>query len=210
MAEGTNNDKYHKRQARILRFSAKVIAREGYEKASIRRIAREMGMSISALYYYFKSKEDLLFSIQYTSFAELVEKLEARLEDVTRPNHRLFVLIENHIEHFLNRLNELNICSHEINTLKGTAYKKVWKIRRRYYDIALEIVTALKDSRKGTMLDPSLATLNLFGMLNWIYMWYEPKKNVTPAMLAEEIYNLFLNGINSKSRSSPLEKDRVS
>jgi AcrR family transcriptional regulator len=43
------------KQAEILAYSAGVIAKEGYEKASIRKIASAMGMSISALYYYFSS-----------------------------------------------------------------------------------------------------------------------------------------------------------
>jgi AcrR family transcriptional regulator len=180
-----------------------VIAQEGYEKASIRRIAKEMGMSISALYYYFASKEELLFSIQYTSFADLLKKLEARLEGIEDPDHKLFILIENHIEHFLNRLNELTICSHEINTLKGEAYEKVLGLRRRYYDIALAIIDEIKQTREDSALDTPLAAFNLFGMLNWIYMWFDPEKNESLRVVAEELYNLFLTGISSRTRSSP-------
>jgi AcrR family transcriptional regulator len=200
------NNKYHLRQAKVLSYSAKVIAREGFEKASIRRIAAEMGMSISALYYYYKSKDDLLFSIQYTSFEELVGELEAKLDGVKDPEHRLYLLIENHIEHFANRLNELIICSHEINTLKGKRYEVVRTFRRRYYNVAFKIVEEIKNKRKGCVLKSSMATLNLFGMLNWIYMWFDPKKDKSPRALAEEIYNLFLNGIKSRNRKSPRRK----
>lgn len=196
MAEQNGNNKYNLRQAKILSYSAKLIAKEGYEKASIRRIAAEMGMSISALYYYFTSKEELLYSIQYTSFAGLLEKLEKKLVGVEAPDLKLYLLIENHVEHFLNRISELTICSHEINTLKGKPYRKVMEVRRRYYDIALEIVEEMKNGA----LDTPIATLNLFGMLNWIYMWFDPAKNKDHQVVAEEIYNLFLNGIDSKAR----------
>ena len=198
LAEQNGKNKYNLRQAKILSYSAKVIAKEGYAKASIRRIAAEMGMSISALYYYFTSKEELLYSIQYTSLAGLLEKLEKKLEGAEAPDLKLYLLIENHVEHFLSRISELTICSHEINTLKGKPFKKVQEIRRRYYDIALEIVGEL---RKKGALDTPIATLNLFGMLNWIYMWYDPAKSKDHRVVAEEIFNLFLNGINSKARS---------
>jgi AcrR family transcriptional regulator len=206
LAVSGENNKYNLRQEKILTYSAKVIAQEGYEKASIRRIAKEMGMSISALYYYFSSKEELLFSIQHTSFADLLKKLEARLEGVEAPDQRLFILIENHIEHFLNRLNELTICSHEINTLQGAAYEKVLELRRRYYDTALAVIDGIQKQNKRSALDTPLATLNLFGMLNWIYMWFDPAKNRSHRVVAEELYNLFLNGINSTSRSGPCDK----
>ena len=192
------------KQAEILDYSARVIAEEGYEKASIRKIASAMGMSVSALYYYFASKEELLYFIQYHSFDGLVRRLEERLAKENDPERKLYLLIENHLEYFLSRLNELTICSHEINTLKGKAYDKVRERRRRYYDIALGIVREIKAKRKDSALQVPLATLNLFGMLNWIYMWYDPKKNRSYRVLAKEIYNLFLNGIKSKNRSSPM------
>jgi AcrR family transcriptional regulator len=194
------------RQAEILARSARVIAEEGYEKASIRKIASAMGMSISALYYYFSSKEDLLFSIQYSSFDGLVRRLETRLDGETDPERKLYILIENHLEFFLERLNELTICSHEINTLKGEAYDKVLERRRRYYHLAYGIVRDIKATKKDAALQAQLATLNLMGMLNWVYMWYDANKNRSCRALATEIYNLFLNGIRSDSRSRPVSQ----
>jgi uncharacterized protein YqgQ len=43
-------------------------------------------------------------------------------------------------------------------------------------------------------------------MLNWIYMWYHPDRDRSYRVMAKEIYNLFLNGIRSKSRSVPTVK----
>ncbi|MBI2898583.1 MAG: TetR/AcrR family transcriptional regulator, partial [Planctomycetes bacterium] len=201
-AFGGDLSRSDRKQAEILSWCSKVIAEEGYEKASIRKIAEEMGMSISALYYYFSSKKELLFAIQYNAFRDLVRRLEEKLGDVREPERKLYVLIENHLEYFLSRLDELTICSHETNTLKGRAYQRVWEIRRRYYNIALGIVREIRASRGGPGLQPSLATLNLFGMLNWIYMWFNPKKNRSYRVLAQEICDLFLNGISSKGRSA--------
>jgi AcrR family transcriptional regulator len=191
------------KQAEILAYSARLIAQEGYEKASIRKIASAMDMSVSALYYYFASKEELLFSIQYHAFDDLVCKLEERLAGETDPERKLYLLIENHLEYFMSRLNELTICSHEINTLRGDAYDKVFERRRRYYNIALGIVREIKAKKKDGALQVPLATLNLFGMLNWIYMWYDRDKNRSYRVMAKEIYNLFLNGFKTKKRSSP-------
>ncbi len=194
------------KQAEILAYSTVVIAREGYEKASIRKIAAEMGMSVSALYYYFSSKEELLFSIQYNAFDGLVCAVEDKQGEVTDPELKLYDFIENYLRFFLDRLDEQIICSHEINTLKGDAYDKVRKRRRRLYNIAFGIVSEIKAGNKNSALQVSLATLNLFGMLNWIYMWYDPENQRSYKVLSREIYNLFLNGIKSRTRSSPKVK----
>ena len=189
-----------RRQAEILSWCSKVIAEQGYERASIRRIAHEMGMSISALYYWFPSKEDLLFAIQYHAFRELVDQLEKKLAGVTDPEEKLRILVGNHLEYFLGRLDELTICSHELNTLKGKAWQRVWEVRRRYYNIALGIVREIQAGHGSPGLQASLATLNLFGMLNWIYMWFNPKKDRSCQVLAREICDLFLHGITAGKR----------
>lgn len=174
----------------VLRRCCKVIAEQGFEKATIRKIAGEMGTSVAALYYYYASKEDLLFAIQYRSFRELVAQLEVRLKGETDPERKLRILIENHLDYFSARMNELVVCSHEINTLQGKAYRKVREIRRRYYNIAVGLVRELS---RG--ISPSLAALNLFGMLNWIHMWFDPKKGKSARDVAQSIGDLFLHGI---------------
>ena len=196
-AETRRNDR---RQAEILSGCCRVIAQQGYGKASIRRIAAEMGMSISALYYWFASKEELLFAIQHNAFRELVERLEQKLVGVGDPEEKLRLLVGNHLEYFLDRLDELTVCSHETNTLKGRAYQRVWEIRRRYYNIALGIVREIQAGHGNAKLQASLATLNLFGMLNWIHMWFNPKKDRSHRLVAQEIADLFLHGIGDPGR----------
>lgn len=196
-AETRRNDR---RQAEILSGCCRVIAQQGYGNASIRRIAGEMGLSISALYYWFASKEELLFAIQHNAFRELVDRLEKKLAGATDPEEKLRLLVGNHLEYFLDRLDELTVCSHETNTLKGKAYERVWEIRRRYYNIALGIVREIQAGRGNAKLQASVATLNLFGMLNWIHMWVNPKKDRSHRHLAQEISDLFLHGIGDPGR----------
>jgi AcrR family transcriptional regulator len=159
-----------------------------------------MGLSVSALYYWYSSKEELLFAIQHHAFSELVDLLETKLAAARDPEQKLRILVGNHLEYFLSRLDELTICSHELNTLKGRAWKRVWEVRKRYYNIALAIVREIQAVRGSPGLQASLATLNLFGMLNWIHMWFNPKKSRPHHLLAQEISDLFLNGISGQGR----------
>src|SRR5215210_4171661 len=73
---------YDEKLESILRTAASIFAEKGYHQASIRDIARATGVSLSGLYYYFDSKEELLFLIQDHAFGTLTGNLERMLEGV--------------------------------------------------------------------------------------------------------------------------------
>ena len=40
-----------------------------------------------------------------------------------------------------------------------------------------------------------MATMSLFGMLNWLYRWYDPKQGRSPTAVANQLATQFLNGV---------------
>ena len=185
---------HEERLEHILSVAARVFADEGYEKASIRKIASKLNGSLSALYYYVKSKEELLFRIQYHTFDSLVRALKAKIRGVTDPEEKIRLMVESHLEHFLSHISELKVCSHELESLTGQAYRKVLEVRREYFRVTLGIIKEIRKKRGASGPDAHLAALHLFGMLNWIYMWYDPEKNPSGRKLSEQLSSLFLSG----------------
>src|SRR5215831_4928751 len=93
----------------ILRVAARIFAQQGFEATSIRDISRASEVSLSGLYYYFESKQHLLYLIQNTTFTIVVENLKARLQGRQDPIERLRLLVLNHIEYFLSHPNEMKV-----------------------------------------------------------------------------------------------------
>ena len=58
-----------------------VFYEKGYAAASMRDLSRASGVSLSGLYYYFESKEELLYLIQKDTFTTIVERLREQLEE---------------------------------------------------------------------------------------------------------------------------------
>jgi AcrR family transcriptional regulator len=85
--------RFDRRLEHILDHATEVFCSKGYEGASMRDLSRATGMSLAGLYYYFESKERLLFLIQKHTFTTILEKLKARLDDVTDPEQRIRVFI---------------------------------------------------------------------------------------------------------------------
>ena len=65
--------------------------------------------------------------------------------------------------------------------------------------MTLSVVSELVE-RNGTRVDPQIATLSLFGALNWIYQWYNLKRGVPSDRLERELTTLFLNALGSDER----------
>lgn len=179
----------------ILRHAAQVFAEKGYEGASIRDISRATGVSLSGLYYYFESKQKLLYLIQYHTFTRILQRLEQRLAGATDPMERLRILVLNHLDYFLRHPVEMKVLSHEDEALEGQYRKEVAEIKRRYYSIAAGIFEELRRAKHVGRVNPRIAVLSLFGMMNWIYTWHNPKVDPQAERLAETITGIFLEGV---------------
>ena len=203
---GEAQSKYDQKLVYVLKTSAAIFAEKGYHSTSIRDIARATKMSLSGLYYYFKSKDELLFLIQDYCFSTVIDDCRRLLAGVDDPVHRLKLLIENHLNYFVNNMNEMKVLSHEANSISGDFFKKVNSKKRQYVDLAMELVEEIARKYHVKGIDIRVATFSLFGMMNWIYNWYNPRKDVDVAALSQNITRIFLSGfLGDKS----LEAERL-
>ncbi len=160
----------------------------------MRDLSRATGMSLAGLYYYFESKERLLFLIQKHTFSTILEKLKARLADVTDPEQRIRMFILNHLEYFVSNQRGLKVLSHEDESLKNGLGSEIAAIKREYYRICLRLMEDLQQQR-GLDFNARTGVMSLFGMINWIYTWYKPRVDGNAETLAEQMGNIVLNGI---------------
>jgi AcrR family transcriptional regulator len=179
------------------------MARDGYEKASMRSVAREAGVSLAGLYHYFDSKEKMLFLIQFRTFNQLVNGLREKLHGVTDPIEQLRALVRSHVGYFASNMAALKVCSHELDSLTGEAYEEARRLRREYFDLARAIVDRVCDAHAAdSTVDRHVATMSLFGMLNWLYRWYDPKRGRSPATVASQIATQFAHGLLGETQES--------
>src|SRR5271154_6277817 len=194
--------RFDRRLAQILSHATDVFCEKGYEGASMRDLSRASGMSLAGLYYYFESKERLLFLIQKHTFSTIVRRLKVRLEGVDDPEQRIRIFILNHLEYFLANQSAMKVLSHEAEALKNGFATEVAAIKREYYRICVGLLDELKRDR-GLQFSTRIAVLSLFGMMNWIYTWHNPRVDADAASIAGEMGDVFLRGVmaDGKKRS---------
>ena len=184
------------RKLEIRATAAEVFAKHGFDRASIRDLAKASDMSLAGLYYYYRGKDEILFDIQFQSFQTLLAIHAEALAGVTDPTEKLNKVIAAHCAFFTSHLAEMKVMSREAEQLDGEFEKEVSELRRRYVRLVkgiLEEIAAEKGIRPGTQ--PDIAVFLLFGMMNWMYTWYDRDRDGEPHEIAQQISRIFLHGI---------------
>jgi AcrR family transcriptional regulator len=192
--------RYDRRLAEILAHATEVFCKKGYEGASMRDLSRESGMSLAGLYYYFESKERLLFLIQKHAFTTIVQGLKSRLEGVRDAEERIRIFILNHLEYFLANPAAMKVLSHEAEVLKNGFASEVAAIKRQYYRICVGLLDDLK-GELGLQFSTRIAVLSLFGMMNWIYTWHNPRVDADAVSIAREMGDVLLRGVTAGAKA---------
>lgn len=201
--------RFDRRMATILAHAIDVFHEKGYEGASMRDLSRSSGISLAGLYYYFESKEKLLYLIQKHTFTTIAEQLEERLKGITDPEQRVRLLVLNHLEYFLAHPKAMKVLSHEDDVLKNGFGSEINALKRRYYQISAALLDDYK-RKAGLDFETRVALLSLFGMMNWIYTWYNPRVDGGASALARNMGDTFLLGINaSRKRTSAKKSTRT-
>jgi AcrR family transcriptional regulator len=197
--------KYDQKLEFILRTAARIFAEKSYHSTSMRDISRATEVSLAGLYHYCKSKEELLFLIQDNCFGRVLERLEERLAEVTDPTQKLRIFIDNHLAFFAANMAEMKVLSHEAESLAGDLHQHVSGKKQKYSKLAREILEELQSTQpQSQRVDLTAATYALFGMMNWIYNWYDPEGKLKVSELVENLSRLFLHGFLAGSPAAEL------
>ena len=205
--------RYDQKLELILRTSARIFAEKSYHSTSMRDISRATGVSLAGLYHYCKSKEELLFLIQDHCFGRVLDRLEQRIKGINDPFEKLRIFIDNHLSFFAANMAEMKVLSHEAESLAGDLHEHVTIRKRQYTRSARKILSEIqqraadrsararhKNGRcPAKRIDLTVATYALFGMMNWIYNWYDPRGKLSVNQLVDNIARLFLAGFLSEA-----------
>jgi len=182
------------RKAEIRRRAAEVFGERGFDRASIRDVAKAAGMSLAGLYYYYRGKEEILFDIQHVAFTTLLESHAEALAGVRDPEEKLCRIVDAHLAFFASHISEMKVMSRESEQLEGDFAEQIGELRRRYVRLVRGILEEIHAKRGLREVPEAVAAFLLFGMMNWVYTWYDPKRDGSAEDLARAVKEIFLHG----------------
>jgi AcrR family transcriptional regulator len=186
----------------IVAAAAAAIAERGFHGMSMRDLAQAVGTSLSNLYNYFASKEEILAALQREAFETLIASADEALAEVEGAAARLHVFVFHHVRYVVEHADVMRVLVHEAASLPAGDRAGVRRLKERYFQIGRgivgELVEAGCEAGGGAPLDDvelDRITYNLFGMLNWIWGWYRPEDHGGTRELARTIHRIVLCGV---------------
>ena len=208
---GGQDTRFDRRFSEILDHAAEVFAEKGYEGASMRDLSRLSGMSLAGLYYYFDSKEKLLYRIQKHTFTTIIDRLRERLAGSSNPEERIRIFVHNHVDYAVANQKAMKVLSHEDDVLKDGHGAELAAIKREYYRICVGLVEDLAKAKRLQRSEQNAAAggistrtsvMALFGMMNWLYTWYKPRVDPNAEIIAQQMSDIFLQGVRGEGGSA--------
>jgi AcrR family transcriptional regulator len=189
------------REGRIeaaLDAAARVLNAEGLTNASLDAVARELGISKSALYYYFQSKEDLVYKSYLRSCQVACAAVEAAANEIGSGRDRF----TSYIRRQLSPANPPVAFVGEIEFLEPEHREQIRVLTQRHHNSLLELLQAATSDGSLCIPDPALVTYSIKGSLNWILVWLRPSKgSLTLGRIADAYLDVFINGLSPSGRS---------
>ncbi|MBX3577387.1 MAG: TetR family transcriptional regulator [Rhizobiaceae bacterium] len=171
----------------IVDAAARSFETKGFHGTSVQDIADAVGLTKAALYYYVKTKEDLLALVHDAFVSTMLDAAEEFVSKNPDPMAQLMFFVENILVTVAEYRPYVRAFFQDLSTLRGDSYDRVVEKRSRYEHLVSECLT--NGIRSGTFdptLDPKLTTLYLFGACNWTYQWLHPEGPLSIDQLVEQ------------------------
>lgn len=191
---------------RIRQSALRLFAKRGYEATGIRDVARDSGLSLSTLYHYVDSKEELLLEIARNSMHDLRAAAEEALASATTPTERLAALVRSHVLiHGSQRLEAL-VSDTELRSLSEPERKGAVKLRDSYEAIWQAVLDEGIAAGEFHADDPHLVRLGLLQMCTGVAYWYSPAGDRSLEHIADTFAGLALAMVGSP-QANPTQQE---
>jgi len=176
------------KRAEILREAAGVFRKRGFFGAGMREIAESLGMAPGALYYYFSSKDDLLYSCQLLTLQRLLASAREIAASDRSPSDKVRALIRAHLRHSLGELGG-GFAHIDFHALPADRLEEVVRERDRYEAVWRSLV------REFGGEGAKWKALACLGALNWTAVWWRPDGEENLEEVADAMADTLLGGL---------------
>ena len=188
------------RLQKIIDTAAKLFHEKGFKSATLNDLARELGLSKTALYHYVSSKEQLLSIVYGQAFEKIFERIhEISTMDVAL-DEKLRLILRDHIKNITIKNAALfSVFFAEENHLPKDDFEKIRAKKRKYSLIIEDIIKEGISRGIFRSAEPRLHANAILGMCNWVYKWYRVNKaTYTPDQVADHFITLLETGYLAK------------
>jgi AcrR family transcriptional regulator len=148
-------------------------------------------VSKALLYHYHDSKEALLFDILNRHLSALADAVDAAAQSATGAEARLRAVIRAILAQYEDADAEHKLQLDALQTLPEAQKTPLLTLQRRITRRMREVIIAIAPDQPA----PMPATMTVFGILNWVYMWHRPGGEMSRDAYAEFAADFVIGGL---------------
>ncbi|MBW5466860.1 TetR family transcriptional regulator [Brevibacillus formosus] len=190
---------------RIIETSMRLFEANGYHKVTVDQIVKESGTSKGGFYHNFKSKDELLYIIHDQFITYVLEKAEEAYEKWDTSTERLQAIVKSFVMMIDLYRSQVTIFYQESLFLAPEYYTDIETKRDRYKKIMFTVISdGIESGEFRPELPVPIVSMAIFGMVNWIYKWYQKSGTYSIEQIAEIYADMVLHSVlKSESMENP-------
>jgi AcrR family transcriptional regulator len=171
---------------RIIRAAAEIYRECGYERAGMTDIARRLGMTAPALYWYFRSKQDILVAFLEHTVADLIQFVRSLVHS-SEPAQRLWEFVHAYVLWQLQQqelsaaYERIYALGHLRNSLPDRERQRITALEQEFYGMCRDLIASVH-GRDSTAVAP--IAFALIGMVEHLIAWFRPGGAMSVKQLA--------------------------
>ena len=187
------------KRTEILRSFTALVAERGYDEVSLRDVAEAVEVSKGTILHHFRNKESLLEELHrdymLRRLTEAHELLDAHPDPVDQLQLIVYQLL---LAQRDDRAATVAFAREIVRFASEEVMAEVRAMRHEYSTLVTDVIRRGVAAGEFTAVDPALAALQLFGMCNWSWTWFEPAKEWSAEQIAAEFCRTLLDGLLRK------------
>jgi AcrR family transcriptional regulator len=190
-----------KTEAAIREAAGGLIARLGYEAVTMRRLAAEVGVQAAALYRYFPTKEELLFTLMREHMEGLIAGWEVARPQTADPVSLLAAFVRHHIRFHVERRHSTHVSNMELRSLSPRPLTAILKLRGQYEK---ELRRILRDGAETGVFrigDVTLTAMAIIQMITGVIVWFRPDERLSVEQVAETYHKMTMRLVGAETEN---------
>lgn len=183
------------RRDEILRVACDLFYSKGFEAASMRDIAQQIGFTQAAIYYHFRSKDEILVALIDGFTAKLHALLDQKLHETGDLLNDFQRAVHAHIMLTKTDYREIKVVQEDKKLLSQPLADHIREREISIYELYKSRIEELIGAGQCTSTTPTVAAFTTLGAINFVYQWYRPGASLKLGAIADQTVHMLTHGL---------------
>lgn len=190
------------RWEQILGTAARLFNEKGYRATTMDDIAAELHVTKPALYYYIKTKHDLLYAVCEEAVDQLIDGVRKIEKTDDPPLTKLQQLIRWQVNMFGTYGDVMSVYLADENELEPEKRAYVRSLSREYEQVYRQVIEEAVAEGSFRKVNVPVVVRAISGMCNWLSQWYRPDGAMTAEEIGDVFFDLVVEGCGAGKRGA--------